>query len=76
MLTHMAGAAQLQHARYYWLLLAEGHLNRRLFGDNLGAACAGRVALTGLGSTVFGSQKVWQGAVSAAAPFRPRNQRL
>ena len=22
-------------ARYYWLLLAEGHLNRRLFGDML-----------------------------------------
>ena len=24
-----------KHARYYWLLLAEGHLNRRLFGDML-----------------------------------------
>ena len=24
---------QLKHARFYWLLLAEGHLNRRLFGD-------------------------------------------
>ena len=23
------------HARYYWLLLAEGHLTRRLFGDML-----------------------------------------
>ncbi len=25
----------IKHARYYWLLLAEGHLNRRLFGDML-----------------------------------------
>ena len=22
----------IKHARYYWLLLAEGHLTRRLFG--------------------------------------------
>jgi len=22
----------VKHARYYWLLLAEGHLTRRLFG--------------------------------------------
>ncbi len=28
-------AFQVKHARYYWLLLAEGHLNRRLFGDML-----------------------------------------
>ena len=25
----------VKHARYYWLLLAEGHLNRRLCGDML-----------------------------------------
>ena len=25
-----------KHARYYWLLLAEGHLNRKLFGAMLG----------------------------------------
>ena len=25
----------VKHARYYWLLLAEGHLKRRLFGDML-----------------------------------------
>ena len=25
----------VKHARYYWLLLAEGHLNRRLFGEML-----------------------------------------
>ena len=27
------GGRLVKHARYYWLLLAEGHLNRRLFGD-------------------------------------------
>ena len=46
------GGRLVKHARYYWLLLAEGHLNRRLFGDmlhriDLGAACAGWVALPG-----------------------------
>jgi hypothetical protein len=25
----------IQHARYYWLLLAEGHLTRRLFASML-----------------------------------------
>ena len=29
------GGRLVKHARYYWLLLAEGHLNRRLFGDML-----------------------------------------
>ena len=27
------GGRLVQHARYYWLLLAEEHLTRRLFGD-------------------------------------------
>jgi hypothetical protein len=27
------GGRLVKHARYYWLLLAEGHLHRRLFGD-------------------------------------------
>ena len=26
------GGRLVKHARYYWLLLAEGHLNRKLFG--------------------------------------------
>jgi hypothetical protein len=26
------GGRLIQHARYYWLLLAEGHLTRPLFG--------------------------------------------
>jgi hypothetical protein len=30
----------VKHARYYWLLLAEGHLTRRRFG-----AMLGRIAL-------------------------------
>ena len=30
-----AGGRLVKHARYYWLLLAEGHLHRRLFGDML-----------------------------------------
>ena len=34
------GGRLVKHARYYWLLLAEGHLNRRLF-----AAMLGRIAL-------------------------------
>jgi len=27
------GGRLIKHARYYWLLLAEGHLTRRLFGN-------------------------------------------
>jgi hypothetical protein len=27
------GGRVIKHARYYWLLLAEGHLTRRLFGS-------------------------------------------
>jgi hypothetical protein len=29
------GGRVIQHARYYWLLLAESHLTRRLFADML-----------------------------------------
>ena len=29
------GGWPVKHARYYWLLLAEGHLHRRLFGQML-----------------------------------------
>ena len=55
------GGRLVKHARYYWLLLAEGHLNRRLFGDMLhriwALPAAKGVALTGRGSTVFGSKR-------------------
>jgi hypothetical protein len=30
------GGREVKHARYYWLLLAESHLTRRLFGAMLG----------------------------------------
>jgi len=30
------GGRLVKHARYYWLLLAEGHLNRRRSGAMLG----------------------------------------
>jgi hypothetical protein len=29
------GERLIKHARYYWLLLAESHLTRRLFGSLL-----------------------------------------
>ena len=29
------GGRPIKHARYFWLLLAEGHLHRRLFGQIL-----------------------------------------
>jgi hypothetical protein len=31
----VTGGRLIKHARYYWLLLAEGHLTRRLFGGML-----------------------------------------
>jgi hypothetical protein len=34
------GGRLIQHARYYWLLLAESHLTRRLFADMLGKIAA------------------------------------
>jgi len=30
------GGRLIKHARYYWLLLAQSHLTRRLFGAMLG----------------------------------------
>jgi len=29
------GGRLIKHARYYWLMLAQGHLHRRLFGQML-----------------------------------------
>ena len=34
--TVKAGGRLVKHARYYWLLSAEGHLNRQRFGAMLG----------------------------------------
>jgi hypothetical protein len=36
------GRRLVKHARYYWLMLAEGHLNRRRFRTVLG--CIARFA--------------------------------
>jgi hypothetical protein len=38
------GGRLVKHARYYWLLLAEGHLTRRLFGAMVGRIAALQVA--------------------------------
>jgi len=38
------GGRLVNHARYYWLLLAEGHLTRRLFGAIVGRITALPVA--------------------------------
>ncbi len=42
----MDGGRLVQHARYYWLLLAESHLTRRLFGSMV-ARIAAPPLLTG-----------------------------
>ena len=34
------GGRLVKHARYYWLLLAEGHLNCKLFAQVLGRLAA------------------------------------
>jgi hypothetical protein len=34
------GGRLVKHARYYWVLLAEGHLNRKLFGEMLARLAA------------------------------------
>ena len=41
------GGRLVKHARYYWLLLAESHLTRRLFGMNLRRIWALPAAPTG-----------------------------
>ena len=38
------GGRLVKHARYYWLLLAESHLTRRLFGAMVGRITALPVA--------------------------------
>jgi hypothetical protein len=35
-----ASGRMIKHARYYWLLLAESHLTRRLFGGMLARIAA------------------------------------
>jgi hypothetical protein len=38
------GGRLVKHARYYWLMLAESHLTRRLFGAMVGRIAALPVA--------------------------------
>ena len=38
------GGRLVKHARYYWLILAESHLTRRLFGAMVGRSAALPVA--------------------------------
>jgi len=40
------GGRLFKHARYYWLLLAEGHLTRRLFGAMVRRGPKGTPALS------------------------------
>ena len=61
------GGRLVKHARYYWLLLAEGHLTRRRFGAMLGriallagAARIGECWSSSLWETVHGRGK-WRG---------------
>ncbi len=49
------GGRLIKHARYYWLLLAEGHLTRRLFARD-GAADGGARAPGGLAGGSDGSK--------------------
>ena len=55
------GGRLVKHARYYWLLLAEGHLTRRgVRGDSaedLGAALTGGVRAVGLPGRKNGEEK-------------------
>jgi hypothetical protein len=48
------GGRLVKHARYYWLLLAESHLTRQLFGSMYGAADRGAVASGGIAEAVAG----------------------
>ena len=63
------GRRLVKHARYYWLLLAEGHLSRRLFASmlrtDLGTAAARRLA-TQEKRVILGAQKWSARSVSAA----------
>jgi Transposase DDE domain group 1 len=74
------GGRLVKHARYYWLLLAEGHLHRRLFGDMLRRIWALPV-LAGWRAT--GWLQIWRrnrgkrGTVGKMFPetrFRPRKR--
>ena len=61
------GGRLVKHARYYWLLLAEGHLTRRAVrrhvAEDLGAAGAGRLNARHKQRSPIGEEmaQVWSG---------------
>jgi hypothetical protein len=55
------GGRLVKHARYYWLLLAEGHLSRRLFGSMLRMSAAHVATLL---FDLFHSAQLSQGCVT------------
>jgi Transposase DDE domain group 1 len=70
------GSRLVRHARYYWLLLAEGHLSRRLFGSMLRMIAAlplpdGKLTCTE-GKRALGSHPVgkcqWLGRLGRTKP--------
>jgi hypothetical protein len=58
------GGRMVRHARYYWLLLAESHLTRRLFGSMLRRILALPIPTGWRGSalaTVWGEERAQRG---------------
>ena len=66
------GGRLIQHARYYWLLLAESHLTRRLFASMLGqiVGLPGPAGKRGRLSRNIKSLRVGQNPADPAAPVR------
>ena len=69
------GGRLVKHARYYWLLLAEGHLTRRLFGAMLRRIAAlpvpaaqAKAEARELVNEEVGDRKVSVGSANKAAP--------
>jgi len=61
------GGRLIKHARYYWLLLAESHLTRRLFGAMVGRieALPGAPGPGGIAADAVGSKEGWKQAGEA-----------
>jgi hypothetical protein len=66
------GGRLVRHARYYWLLLAESHLTRRLFGSMLQRIWALHVPVDGRWpqETVWAKSGRNMGEVSTGCPDR------
>ena len=66
------GGRLVKHARYYWLLLAEGHLDpaavRRHVAEDLGAAGAGRLTRGTCNAARLAKKEHKYGAVSEECP--------